>query len=145
MAYCVRIHFVMQGRDEEPRQYWQKLGRDFSITKLKLKMMVRSDMCYSLSNSLKLGGFRSPTKAWRVQRFGGVFPHVYCRLSSLTQSLDFSNSFLLSISIKVSSLVPAVSQNTYGRASEDFSATHLVSSTMLRLEKDTTPIKTKSI
>jgi len=62
----------MQGRDEEPRQYWQKLGRDFSITKLKLKITVSSDLCYSLSNSVKLGGFRSPAKAWRVQRFGGV-------------------------------------------------------------------------
>lgn len=91
----------MQDRDEEHGQYQQKPGRDFSITKLKLITMESSDLCYPLLNSLKLG------------EFIGLVTHVYCRFSSLTLSLDFSISFLLSISLKVFCLVLDVSQNTH--------------------------------
>lgn len=69
MAYRVRKYFVMQDRDEEHGQYQQKSGRDFSITKFKLKTMESSDLCYPLSNSLKLGGLR------------GLVTHVYCRFT----------------------------------------------------------------
>lgn len=82
----------MQDRDEEHGQYQQKSGRDFSITKLKLKTMESSDLCYPLLNSLQLGGLR------------GLVTHA--------DSLDFSISFLLSISFKVSFMLD-ISQNTH--------------------------------
>lgn len=98
----MRMYFVTQDRDEELRQYWQKLGRGFSVTKLKSYGELRSVLLF-----IKF------TKAGRVQKQSS-FAHACYRFSSLTQSLDFSNSFLLFISIKVFSLVPAVPQNTRG-------------------------------